>query len=38
MSDDDCPHTGKKTERILPDGTIVLVCANCGFKIGELAE
>jgi hypothetical protein len=34
---DDCSHT-EKTERILGDGTIVVVCAECGFIIDELAE
>jgi hypothetical protein len=33
----DCDHT-EKTERIRGDGTIVVVCADCGLKIGPLAE
>jgi hypothetical protein len=34
---DDCAHR-EKDERIRGDGTIVVVCADCGLKIGELAE
>jgi hypothetical protein len=33
----DCPHK-ENDERIRGDGTIVVVCVDCGLKIGELAE